>query len=202
MRYLTKALAVLGVAALTFIAVGCNKGPAETALKVSEQALEEARPELARYTPDELASLTTAIGDARQQFEKGNYTEALKAAQGLPARIEAAVASAAAKKEELAKAWANLSEAVQPAVDALAAKVAELAAMRKPPRGMDAARLGSAQADLGAITTAWAEAGEAFRGGDVPRAVRIAQDVRAKVTALSDLLGLAPPAPPAALASK
>jgi hypothetical protein len=202
MRYLTQALAVLAVAALSILATGCNKGPAETALKASEQALEAARPELARYTPDELESLTTAIADARRQFEKGNYTEALKAAQGLPARIDAAVSSAAAKRDELAKAWAGISDAVQPAVDSLTTKVAALAAMRKPPRGMDAARLGSAQADLGALTTAWAEAGEAFRSGDVPRAVRIAQDVRAKVTALSDLLGLAPPAPPAALASK
>ena len=202
MRHLTKAIAVLGVAALAFLATGCNKGPAEAALKVADQALEAARPELAKYTPDELTSLSTAITDARAQFDKGNYTEALKAAQGLPARIEATVAAAGAKKEELAKAWAGISEAVKPAVDALTAKVAELAAMKKLPKGLDAAKLATAQADLGAITAAWSQAGEAFQGGDVPGAVKMAQDVRAKAQALSDMLGLAPAAAPVALATK
>ena len=202
MRHLTKAIAVLGVATLAFLAAGCNKGPAETALKVADQALEAAKPELVKYTPDELTSLTTAITDARAQFDKGNYTEALKAAQGLPARIEAAVAAAAAKKEELAKAWAGISEAVKPAVEGLSAKVAELAAMKKLPRGLDAAKLATAQTDLGAITSAWAQAGEAFKGGDIPGAVKMAQDVKAKAQALSDKLGLTPAAAPVALTSK
>ena len=202
MRHLTKAIAVLGVATLAFLATGCNKGPAEAALKVADQALEAARPELAKYTPDELASLTTAIGDARAQFEKGNYTEALKAAQGLPARIEAAAAAAGAKKEELAKVWAGISEAVRPVVDGLTAKVAELGAMKKLPKGLDAAKLASAQTDLGAITASWAQAGEAFKGGDIPGAVRIAQDVRVKAQALSDALGLTPAAAPVGLAAK
>jgi len=202
MRHLTKAIAVLGVAALAFLATGCNKGPADAALKVADQALEAAKPELTRYTPGELTSLTAAIADARGQFEKGNYTEALKAAQGLPARIEAAVAAAGAKKDALAKAWAGISEAVKPAVDGLTAKVTELAAMKKLPKGLDAAKVASAQADLGAITTAWAQAGEAFKGGDIPGAVQMAQDVKAKAQALSDRLGLAPAAPPVALNSK
>src|SRR5512134_666737 len=143
MRHLTKAIAVLGVAALAAAAAGCNKGPAEAALKIAEQALEQARPDLARYTPDELTSLTAAVTDARTQFDNGSYTEALKAAQGLPVRVEAAVAAAAAKKL---------------------------------PKGLDAARLAAAQTDLGAITTAWTKAGDAFKAGDIPGAVTIAQE--------------------------
>jgi hypothetical protein len=202
MRHLTNAIAVLGVAAVAFLAAGCNKGPAEAALKVADQALEAAKPELAKYTPDELTSLTTAVTDARAQFEKGNYTEALKAAQGLPARIEAAVAAAGAKKDELAKAWADISDAVKPAMDALTAKVAELAATKKLPKGLDAAKVTAAQTDLGAVTAAWAQAGDAFKGGDIPGAVRMAQDVRVKAQALSVMLGLAPAAAPAAVAAK
>ena len=112
------------------------------------------------------------------------------------------MAAAGAKKEELARAWAGISEAVKPAVDGLTAKVAELAAMKKLPKGLDAAKLATAQADLGAITAAWDQAGEAFQGGDVPGAVKMAQDVRAKAQALSDMLGLRPAATPVALASK
>lgn len=202
MRHLTKATAVLGVAVLALISTGCNKGPAEAALKVADQALEAAKPELARYTPDELASLTTAIAEARTLFEKGSYTEALKAAQGLPARIEAAAAAALAKKEELAKAWAGIADAVKPAMEALTARVGELAALKKLPKGMDTTKLAAAQTDLGALTTAWAQAGEAFKGGDIPGAVKTAQEVRAKAQALSDLLGLSPAPAPVALAAR
>lgn len=202
MRHLTKAIAVLGAAALAAAAAGCNKGPAEAALKIAEQALEQAKPDLARYTPDELTSLTAAVTDARTQFDNGSYTEALKAAQGLPVRVEAAVAAAAVKKDELAKAWAGISEAVKPAMDALTAKLGELAATKKLPKGLDAAKLAAAQTDLGAITTAWTKAGDAFKAGDIPGAVTIAQEVREKAQGLSDMLGLTPAAAPVALAAK
>jgi hypothetical protein len=69
------------------------------------------------------------------------------------------------------------------------------------PRGLDAARLASAQAELDAITTAWAQAGVAFRRGDVAGAVETAQDVRARVEALAGLLGLAAGSPAAAPAA-
>ena len=49
--------------------------------------------------PEELGSLTSAAQAARSEFEKGNYTEALKAAQALPAQIQAALAAATVKKD-------------------------------------------------------------------------------------------------------
>jgi hypothetical protein len=47
------------------------------------------------------------------------------------------------------------------------------------------------------VTQAWAEATAAFQGGDIPRALRMAQDVKAKADALAGMLGLAArPRPP------
>jgi hypothetical protein len=198
MRHLSKGLAALGAAALVLAAGGCNKGPAEDALAAADQALAAARPDLARYTPDELSSLNAAVADARSQLEQGHYTEALKVAQGLPARIDAAAAAADAKKEVLEKAWAGIADVVPPAIERLAARLAELAARRTPPGEAEARWLAAARTDLDGVARAWTEAGEAFAGGDVPRAVRMAQDVRASIVSLSDRLGLASaPAPPA-----
>lgn len=201
MRQLTRALAVLSVASVAFLAAGCNKGPAEDALEAAGEAIEAAKPELAKYDPDELTSIATAIRDAKSQLDEGRYTEALKAAQGLPARIEAAVAAAAAKKAELAKAWTVAARSLDPAIERLTARMTELAAATIRPKGLDAARLASAQAELDAITTAWAQAGVAFRRGDVAGAVETAQDVRARVEALAGLLGLAAGSPAAAPAA-
>ena len=58
--------------------------------------------------------------------------------------------------------------------------------------------LASAQTDLGSVTQAWTEATAAFQGGDIPKALKTAQDVKAKADALAAMLGLtAAPAPAA-----
>jgi hypothetical protein len=191
MRDLSKGAAALAVASLAVFAAGCNKGPAEETLKVADQALAAAKPELEKYVPEELASLTAATQVARSELEKGHYTEALKTAQELPARIQAAVAASAAKKDQLVAAWNAMSGSLPTLVQSITAKVAELAAAKKLPRGMDEARVAAAQTDLGSVTQAWAEATAAFQGGDVPRAVRTAEDVKGKAEALAGMLGLA-----------
>ena len=58
--------------------------------------------------------------------------------------------------------------------------------------------LAAAQADLGSVTQSWTEATAAFQGGDVPKALKTAQDVKVKADGLAGMLGLTP-APAAAV---
>jgi hypothetical protein len=198
MRHLTKGLAALAVASLALSAVACNKGPAQEALAEADRALAAARPDLEKYLPDELAEFTAAVQAARSQFEEGRYTDALKAVQDLPLEIQVAVGAAKVMKNELAARWKEMSATVPGLVQAIDAKVAELAAAKRLPKGMDDARFAAARTDIESVTQAWSEATAAFQGGDVPRAVRTAQDVKAKAEALAGMLGLAvAPAPEA-----
>lgn len=197
MRHPKREILALAVVSLAFASGACNKGPAEAALKLADQALAAAKPELERYAPEELTALTNTASEAHANLEKGNYTDALKAAQGLPARIEAASALAARKKEGLVAGWTRLSGEMPSLVQGLTAKVAELGAAQKLPKGMDAVTLANAQGSLATINEAWAQATAAFQGGDVPRALKLAQDVETKATALAGVVGLAPPPPPA-----
>jgi hypothetical protein len=190
MRDLTRALAALAVASLGLFAVACNKGPAEAALQAADQALAAARPEIEKYVPEELGSLTAAAREARSQLEKGHYTDALRAAQGLPAKIQAAAADAAVKKDQLVAVWNEISASLPARMEAITTRVAELAAAKNLPRGMDKAAVAAAQTDLGPVTQGWTEATAAFQGGDVPRAVKTAEDVKAKAKALAGRLGL------------
>ena len=196
MRHLTKGLAALAVASLALSAVACNKGPAQEALAEADRALAAARPDLEKYLPDELAEFTAAVQAARSQFEEGRYTDALKAVQDLPLEIQVAVGAAKVVKNELAARWKEMSATVPGLVQAIDAKVAELAAAKRLPKGMDDARFAAARTDIESVTQAWSEATAAFQGGDVPRAVRTAQDVKAKAEALAGMLGIAvAPAP-------
>jgi hypothetical protein len=92
-----------GVAASVLLAVAltsgaCNRGAAEESLQAAEQMLEAVRPDLERYAPDELVRLSQALSDARVALEAGEYTRALRVAQGLPKRVRAAVAIAERRK--------------------------------------------------------------------------------------------------------
>ena len=199
MRHLTKGIATLAVVSLALFATGCNKGPAQAALTVADQALAAATPEIEKYVPEELGALTGAAQTARSELEKGNYTEALKAAQALPAQIQAALAAATVKKDQMVAAWNDLSGSLPGLVQAITGKLTGLAAAKALPKGMTTDRLASAQTDLGSVTQAWSEATAAFQGGDIPKALKTAQDVKAKADALAGMLGLAVPvAAPAA----
>ena len=190
-HHATKGLAALAVASLAFSAVACNKGPAREALEEAERALAAARPDLEKYLPEELAELTAAAQDARSRLEEGRYTDALKVAQDLPLKIQLAVGAATVAKSGLVARWKEMSATVPGLVQAIDAKVAELAAAKRLPKGMDDARFAAARTDIESVTQAWSEATAAFQGGDVPRAVRTAQDVKAKAEALAGMLGLA-----------
>jgi predicted metal-dependent hydrolase len=200
MRHLTKGIAALAIVSLALFAVGCNKGPADAALKAADQALNAAKPEIEKYVPDELASLSTALQGARSEFEKGNYTEALKTAQELPAKIQAAVAAAAAAKERLTATWSELSGSLPGLVQSITEKVVALGAARSLPKGMTQEMLAGVQTDLASVTQAWTAARAAFQGGDIPKAVRTAQDVTVEADALAGRLGL--DVAPAAAAAK
>ena len=191
MRQPTKGIATLAVVALALFATGCNKGPAEAALGAADQALAAAKPEIERYVPEELAALTSDVQAARSEFDKGNYTEALKAAQELPTKIQSAVAAAEEKKSQLTMTWTALTASLPGLVQSITEKVATLGAAKALPRGMTREMLASAQTDLGSVTEAWTAATAAFQGGDIPRAVETAQDVKAKAEALAGMLGLA-----------
>ena len=85
-------------------------------------------------------------------------------------------------------------------MQAITDKMAALAASSSLPRGMTKDLVVSYQRDMDTISQAWNDAATAFQGGDVPRAVRTAQDVKAKAEALAAAIGLAPA--PAAVVAK
>jgi hypothetical protein len=191
-----RGIAALVLATLGLLAVACNRGPAEDALAVADQALAAARPELERYVPGELHRLAAAARQVRAQLDRGQYTDALKAAMALPSRIQVAVAVAAAKKEQVLAAWDDISARLPRTLEGLAARTAGLEAARKVPRGLDEAGFAAVKADVASLSRAWTGATAAFERGDVPKAVEAAREVEAKAATLAARLGpTAAPAP-------
>ena len=179
---------VVGAAALAlaFATGACNKGAAEESLEEAGRAIEDARADLERYVPGELAALDRTLEAARADVESGDYTRALRAAQQLPARIRLAREAAGRREDELRAVWDDLSPQVLSLIEALRARINRFSVadggVTPTPR---AARWRAARTDLADLLDAWEEATAAHESGDVARAVRTARDVEARARTLA-----------------
>jgi hypothetical protein len=160
-RYV-RVLAILAPLALLY---GCSRAPAEASIKAAEQAVEATRPVAEKLVPDQFKTLTDSLAAAKDKFAKGEYSGALNDSKDIPARANEVVAAAKAKKDELTKSWEAVSKDVTGMVAAITAKVGELSAMKKLPKGMDKAKVDAARTGLDAVTKAWGEAAAAAAAG-------------------------------------
>ena len=199
-RILTSLVLVAAVAVLT---TACSqKGPAEEALKAADVAVTAAKANVEKYVPNQWKGLNDALKDAKDKFGKDDFAGALAAAQAIPGKATEATNAAKAKKDEYTKAWADISASVPAAVKAVEDQVASFAAMKKLPKGMDAAKLDAAKAGLADLKKMWDEA-TAAGVADPKTAIEKAKAVKDKAAELTTSLApAAPAAAPAAAAKK
>jgi hypothetical protein len=164
---------------LPLLVVGCSKGPAEAALKAADEAIAKVKPEAEKFVPDQFKSLTDAAAAAKANFDKGDYASALAGAKDLPAKATEVMAAAAAKKDELTGVWKGMAETLPAQVASLTEKVNGLVAMKKPPVGLDKAKLEEVKTRLAEMSGSWTKATEVFNGGDVKGALELAGGVKA-----------------------
>jgi predicted small lipoprotein YifL len=187
------ALKITAAALCCLALVACSqKGPAEAALKTAETSMNEVQADGAKYAAEQTKGLTASYTAAQDAFNKGET----ELAQGIPAKAKDVSAAVAARKDELTKTWTSLASTLPAQIEPIKTKVDALSAMKKLPKGMDAARLDVAKTALADITKTWGEATEAFKSGDLIDAVAKGNAVKAKVTDATATL--APPAAPAA----
>lgn len=181
-------LLVLGLMVLPLLVVGCSKGPAEAALKAADEAIAKVTPLAEKFVPDQFKALTDAAAAAKASFDKGDYAAALAAAKDLPAKADAVLAAATAKKDELTGLWKGLADALPGQVAGLTEKITAIGAMKKLPKGIDAKGLDAAKTELADITGLWTKATEAFGAGELQGALQSGNDVKTKAEALAKTL--------------
>ena len=191
----TFALVACVLLAAGLVACNADKGPADVAIKAADEAITAAAPEAEKYIPEELKSAKDALQAAKDQFAKGDYKAALAAATELGTKAKDLATAAAAKKDELTKAWTDLSGSLPQVVESIKAKVEELGKAKKLPKGIDAAKVSLAKDGLAGLTKSWEEASAAFTGGNLVDAMAKAGGLKDKATEIMALVGMQPPAP-------
>jgi len=162
---------------------GCgagDKGPAETALKAAEEAVNAAKGEASKYMPGQVASLDSELAGLREKFNKGDFKAVVSEAPALASKAKDVVNAAAAKKDELTKAWSGFSAGFPKVVEAIKSRVDILSQSKKLPAGMTAETLAGAKAGLAEITQQWTAATDASKGGNLPDAMAKATALKAK----------------------
>ena len=184
---------------------GCsNKGPAEEALKVAEQAVNGAKAEAAKIVPDQVKSLDAALNSAKEKFNKKEYKEAMAEAKAIPDKVKQVLDAAKAKKAELTKTWEELSQGLPKMVDAIKSRVDILSKSKKLPPTLPKEKFEEIKNGLGTVLTDWTGAQDSFKGGALAEAVTKAGSIKEKVMQFMEALGMSAPgaAPVAAPAKK
>jgi hypothetical protein len=187
-------LAILAIACCVAL-VGCStaKAPAEAAIKAADEALAGIKSEASVYIPEQLKGVEDALASAKDSFQKGEYQQALTAAKDLAAKAKDLATAVAAKKDELTKAWQEMSGGLPGMVNAIQSRVTMLSKSRKLPAGLDKDKFESAKASVPTITQTLAEASDAFKNGNLMDAVSKAKTVKEKATEVMNALGMKVP---------
>ena len=182
--------------------VACSqKEPAQAALTAAQTAVDGVKAEGTKYAAEATKGLTASFNAAQDVFNKGDYKASMELSQAIPAKANDVATAVAAKKDALTKSWTALAASVPGMVEQVKSKVDALAAMKKLPKDMDAAKLEAAKASLADLTKSWGEAEGAFKAGNLSDAVAKGDAVKAKAADAMSALGLTAAAPEAAAAA-
>ena len=191
-RYVYSVVVMILAAALFAGCGGGDKGPAETALKGAEEAINTAKAEAGKYLPDQMRSLESALAATREKLSKEDYKAVLSEAPALTAKAQELASAAAAKKAELSKAWQEMSAGMPKVVGAIQSRVDILSQSKKLPAGMSAETLAQAKSGLSEITQQWTAATEASKD-NLMDAVAKGSSVKVKAAEVLTLLKMPVP---------
>lgn len=196
---LTLKATIAAASCALLIACNTDKAPADAAIKAADATVAAAKSEAKKFVPEQLKAVETSLATAKDQFAKGDYKAALATATELGGKANDLATAAAAKKTELTKGWSDLSASVSTSVEAVKAKLDELAKMKKLPKEIGADKVAAAKEGLATIEGTWKEATDAFAAGNLQDALAKGTPVKEKVAEISALVGIqAAPAAPAA----
>jgi hypothetical protein len=157
------------VALSLFVATGCSqdKTLADTAIKNAETALNDMAGDAQMYMPDEFKAAQDALATAKTNFEQGKYKDALASAQQLATQAPEMAAAIATRKDEMSKAWADMSATMPAMMTQIQGEVDKMVKSKK----LAGPKMDEVNAQMASLNQTWTEAANAFNSGNVAEAL-------------------------------
>jgi hypothetical protein len=186
----------MALGATALLAAGCasKEEPAQTAVEAAEAALNEVRPDAAKYVPDQLHATEAHLTAIKNDFAQKKYREVILAVPRFKEEAHALEDAAVAKQTQVAAAtreWTELSAEVPKNLEAIEQRVANLKGA-KLPKEMSKESFETAKSTLEEIKSTWAEANAAATAGNPTEAADKGRVVQQKAKEVSEQLGMSP----------
>jgi hypothetical protein len=191
-KYMLPALFVVLI--ISLVACSSNKEPATAAIKAAEDAFTASRGEAEKFVPDQAKSVEDTIKVAKASFEKGKFDDALNIATAAQEKVKEMNAAVAARKENLAKNWAEISGGVPEMLEAIRSRLDTLKAGKRLPKSIDKAKLEQAEMLYEVSALMWDEAKKSFSGGNPADGIPLATAAKEDAVKAMELLELQMPA--------
>ena len=166
------------------------KDKAEAAITRAEQAIAAVAPDAGKILPFEVQQLTDAVSAARDTLAKGDVAAALAAVADLPNRAKELAPKVAAERAQLTAELDTLGFAMKRNLAGIQAKLDEFAKSKRPPKGLDAAKLATVKETLASGTREWAEITTDIQAGNLASAFGKGTVLRLKVSEALLAVGL------------
>jgi uncharacterized phage infection (PIP) family protein YhgE len=168
------------IAAISLFLAACtsSKEPAAAAIKAGEDAFNAAKTEAVKFVPDQVKGVEDAIKAAKASFDKGNFDEALNTAKAIPDKVKEMNAAVAARKENLARNWAEITGGVPEMLEAIKSRLDTLKASKRLPKTLDKAKLEGAEKHYEIAATIWDVAKSFFSEGNIADATAMAESAK------------------------
>jgi DNA repair exonuclease SbcCD ATPase subunit len=183
---------VLGIALLVAACSGAEKDATEAAINAAQSAINAVRDEAEKYAPDQLQAAQNALQSARVELTKGDYKNALSAAQDAARKAKDLAVTAAAKKDEFMKTWNSLNDSLPKSMDQVKTKLEAYSKGARMPQGMDRDQLEAAKAQYAQLKQSWADAKASASQGNWGDAIQKATGINDLLAKLKEMLGIKP----------
>ena len=136
-----------------------------------------------------MKAVEARYASAKDLVSKQDYKGALATASEIPAKVKAALAAAAARKDELVKAVSDAAAELPRMIADLKEKVAALARSKKLPRGVDKAAVEKAEQGVAALDAGWQKLWAQVKDGAYEAAVESSKALKAQAQEIAKSIG-------------
>jgi hypothetical protein len=182
--------ALLGIAVIIAGCDNAQKQATEAAINAAQAAINAAQGEAAKYVPDQLQAAQNALQSAKDSVAKGDYQAALNAARDAADKAKDLATTAAAKRDEWTKEWAEMSSSMPKSLDEIKVKLNAYSHGAHMPAGMDKTALADAKEQYEKLKQGWADATSSATQGNMADAIRKATDLKGMLAKLKEMLGI------------
>jgi hypothetical protein len=181
-------IAAVGLLALSLS--GCEEGSARKAVEGAEAAIAAVQEQGANIAPARLQSLQDSMAAIKTRLEAGEHRSALMSARSVTSLARDLGATMGNTKTQLENAFKNASDELPPMLQKVTARINEVAAMRRLPSNIDAAKFATVQSASAGWTDLWNRAMQDYQSGKLAAAMGKANELRTALRSAMNTLSM------------